>query len=225
MIILITGGANGVGKELSKYLKKKNKVYELGSKNKNKKNYIKCDLNNLDDIEKLSAKIPKLDILINNAGTSFRSQNNFKNFKEIININLCAPFYLSSLLLDKLKKSKRPSIINISSINSHIAFPGNPGYVSSKGGLNALTRSLALDYSKYKIRVNSISPGYINCGMTQKSYKNKILRKQREDRTMLGRWGKPRDLFGIIDYLISSKSLYVTGQDFVIDGGWVTKGL
>ena len=82
-----------------------------------------------------------------------------------------------------------------------------------------------MDYSKYKIRVNSVSPGYISHGMTQKSYKNKILKKQRADRTMLGRWGKPDDLFGIIDYLISSKSLYVTGQDFIIDGGWVSKGL
>ena len=225
MIILITGGSNGIGKELYKHLKKKNKVYKIGSKIKNEKNYIKCDLNNLDDIKKLSKKIPKLDVLINNAGTSFRTKDHFINFQEIININLCAPFYLSSLFLNKLKKSKRPSIINISSINAHLAFPENPGYVSSKGGLNSLTRSLALDYSKYKIRVNSVSPGYISRGMTKKSYENKILNKQRADRTMQGRWGKPQDLFGIIDYLMSSKSLYVTGQDFIIDGGWVSKGL
>ena len=77
-----------------------------------------------------------------------------------------------------IKKQKNSSIINISSINGYQAFPNNPGYVSSKGAILSLTKSFALDYGKLKIRVNSISPGYINEGMSKKSYNNLRLRKQ-----------------------------------------------
>ena len=131
-------------------------------------------------------------------------------------------FYRS---IEKIKKKKDTSIINICSINAHQAFPNNPGYIASKGGVLSLTRSLALDFSKYKIRVNSISPGYIKTNMTTKSFKSKTKFNKRKNRTMLNRWGKPDDLFGIIEYLISTKSSYTTGQDFVIDGGWLSKGL
>tara|TARA_X000000950_G_scaffold246698_1_gene304447 strand:+ start:1131 stop:1406 length:276 start_codon:yes stop_codon:yes gene_type:complete len=91
--------------------------------------------------------------------------------------------------------------------------------------LLSLTRSLALDFAKFKIRVNSISPGYIKTDMTKKSFKSKKKSNKRINRMMLNRWGKPNDLFGLVEYLISKKSSYTTGQDFVIDGGWISKGL
>ena len=127
--------------------------------------------------------------------------------------------------IKKIKKKKNTSIINICSINAHQAFPNNPGYVASKGGILSLTRSLALDFSKYKIRVNSISPGYIKTNMTKKSFTSKKKFLERKNRTMTNRWGNPDDLFGIVEYLISKKSSYTTGQDFIIDGGWTSKGL
>ena len=80
-------------------------------------------------------------------------------------------------------------------------------------------------YWKYKIRVNSISPGYINEGMSKSSFKNKNKNKERLKRMIIKRWGTPKDLCGIIEYLSSDKASYVTGQDFVIDGGWTVKGL
>ena len=84
---------------------------------------------------------------------------------------------------------------------------------------------MALDYGSYKIRVNSISPGYIRTSMTTKSYNKKVENKKRLSRMVIKRWGKPEDIVGIVEYLISSKSSYVTGQDFVVDGGWLSKGL
>ena len=95
-------------------------------------------------------------------------------------------------------------------------------YVASKAGLVGLTRSLALDLGKFKIRVNSISPGYLSDGMTLKSLNKKKTRKIK--RTILNKWGKAEDLFKEIDFLISNKSSYITGQDFVIDA-MATKGL
>ena len=84
---------------------------------------------------------------------------------------------------------------------------------------------MANDLSKYKIRVNSISPGYFLTPMTQKSFYNKLKRKKRLSRMLINRWGSSEDLYGIVEYLISEKSSYVTGQDFIIDGGWLSKGL
>ena len=115
------------------------------------------------------------------------------------------------------------SIINITSLNSEIAFPNNPAYVSTKGGLKQLTKSLALDLGKYNIRVNNLGPGYIKTNMTKFGWKNN--RKKIEDRTILGRWGEPRDLVGTIIFLLSDASSYITGQDIYVDGGYLTKGL
>ena len=84
---------------------------------------------------------------------------------------------------------------------------------------------MALDYRKYQIRVNSVSPGYILTDMTINSYKNKKKYKERSNRTILQRWGKTTDIVGVIKFLISQDSSYITGEDIVVDGGWIAKGL
>tara|TARA_B110000483_G_C18187368_1_gene539499 strand:+ start:1395 stop:2078 length:684 start_codon:yes stop_codon:yes gene_type:complete len=227
MKIVITGCSQGIGKKISNYLSKDFDVVGISRRPLNSKKFksLKCDILMNDEIYKTFKKIKKFDVLINCAGISHYSENVLENFDKILKTNLYGSFFCSYNALKYLRKSANPSIINISSINAYQAFPNNPGYVASKGGLNSLTRSLALDYAKYKIRVNSISPGYIREGMAEKSFKNKKLNRDRKLKTMLNRWGKAEDLFGIIDYLINKKSKYVTAQDFVIDGGWINKGL
>ena len=116
-------------------------------------------------------------------------------------------------------------IINVTSINAELAFPDNPAYQACKGALKQLTKSLALDFSKYKIRVNSIGPGYFRTKMTEKSWNDKKKRKQRTERTIMKRWGVSDDLIGAIIFLTSNASSYITGQDIYIDGGWLIKGL
>ena len=227
MKIVISGTSRGIGKKIAIHLSKKNHVIGLSRTkvhNKKYKSFI-CDINNYNKIQSTFKLIGKFDVLINCAGISYYSNDKVVNFENIIKTNLTAPFYTSTVALNYIKNSRNPSIINISSINGYMAFPNNPAYVTSKGGLISLTRALANDFGKFKIRVNSISPGYIKEGMTLKSYQNKKKKKIRENRTMLERWGNAKDLFGIIDYLISKKSKYVTSQDFVVDGGWIFKGL
>jgi len=124
-----------------------------------------------------------------------------------------------------MKKRKSGIIINITSLNAEFAFPNNPAYVSFKGALKQLTKSLALDLGKFGIRVNNIGPGYFHTNMTKKSWASKGLKKQREEKTILGRWGEPKDLAGIIIFLTSKSSSYITGQDIYVDGGWSAKGL
>ena len=228
--LLVTGASRGIGREICENLSKFKHftVYGIGrSKIKiNNFNYFVLDISKKNSLNLLSKKIPKLDVLINNAGIAkTKHKSKIKNFSEIIDFNLKVPYIVSEFFLNKIRKSKIKSIINICSINAYQAFPENPGYVASKGGLRMLTKSMALDYRKYQIRVNSISPGYILTDMTVNSYKNKKKYKERLNRTILKRWGKPTDLVGIIKFLISEDSSYITGEDIVVDGGWLARGL
>jgi len=228
--IVITGTSSGIGFYLAQELSLNNKVIGLCRRNPkiNQENFsfIKTDLLKENSVKKALKKISKIDVLINNAAiTKTKKKNKFQNFKEILSTNLAAPFLLTELLKEKLSNSENPTVINMCSINSYQGLPNNPAYNSSKGGLLLLTKSMALDLSKYNIRVNAISPGYLKTPMTKKSYKNKSQKNKRLSRMVLNRWGEPKDLLGIVEYLISKKSSYVTGQDFIIDGGWLSKGL
>ncbi|MDP6574944.1 MAG: SDR family oxidoreductase [Candidatus Peribacteraceae bacterium] len=146
-------------------------------------------------------------------------------WRKTLDVNLCAPFFLSQKLLPLLKESESASIINITSLNAELAFPDNPAYVSSKAALSGLTRSMALDLGQLGIRVNSVAPGYIKTKMTGESYNNPIKRKERSNRTVLGRWGTPNDLLGPLLFLASNMSSYVTGHSLFVDGGWKIRGL
>ncbi len=125
-----------------------------------------------------------------------------------------------------MMKTKRSGVIvNITSLNAELAFPNNPAYISFKGALRQLSKSLALDFGKYGIRVNSVGPGYFHTSMTQKSWNSPRKKKEKEKHTMLGRWGQPKDLAGIVIFLASDSSSYITGQDIYVDGGWISKGM
>ena len=117
------------------------------------------------------------------------------------------------------------SIINITSISAHFGFSDNPAYAASKGGLSALTRALAKDWAKYGIRVNNICPGYIHTAMTEKSFNDQELYKERMDRVMIKRYGEPEDLVGAAVFLASDASSYITGSDIFVDGGWSASGI
>ena len=106
-----------------------------------------------------------------------------------------------------------------------MGFPNNPAYISSKSGLIGLTRSFARDYGKFKINCNAVLPGYFKTDMNKKSLNNKKKRIQREDLTMLGRWGEIEELVGTVLFLASNSAKYITGQKIIVDGGIAAKGL
>ena len=116
-------------------------------------------------------------------------------------------------------------MINITSLGAERAFPNNPAYIASKGGLKMLTRYYAKELGADGIRVNNVGPGYMLTDMTRKGYENDSLRRAREQQTLLKRWGQPADLQGVVIFLASDASSYVTGQDIYVDGGWLTNGL
>tara|TARA_R110001583_G_scaffold6509_6_gene33014 strand:- start:12107 stop:12835 length:729 start_codon:yes stop_codon:yes gene_type:complete len=179
-------------------------------------------------IEYLNKYNDCLDILVNNAGITLPSKSceySLEDWEKTFKINVTVPFQVVQSLLPLLKKSENASVINITSLNAALAFPHNPAYVASKSALAGLTRSMALDYGEYGIRVNAVAPGYIKTDMTGESWTNVEKREKRAQRTVLNRWGTPQDLVGPMLFLASEMSKYVTGHSLYVDGGWKIKGL
>ena len=174
----------------------------------------------------LYSKHKKINVLFNAAGISLSPNsdgNDNEDFLEILETNLIANYKCCNIVGKFMKEGD--VIINITSICANLAFPNNPGYHASKGGLAAITRSLAYDLSGKGVRVNNIVPGYIRTQMTEESFEDNNLRVQRENRMLIKRWGETTDLIGAAIFLASDASSYITGSDIYVDGGWSIKGL
>jgi NAD(P)-dependent dehydrogenase (short-subunit alcohol dehydrogenase family) len=166
-------------------------------------------------------------VLINNAGVTFPNEYPYpqNDWDKTISVNLSAPFKWIEAFVPLFATASSGSIINITSLGAEKAFPNNPAYIASKGGLKMLTKYYAKLLGRHGTRANNIGPGYIVTDMTDKSYSDKAVRKNREDHTLLGRWGLPSDIAGVCLFLCSEESKYITGQDIYVDGGWIANGL
>ena len=177
--------------------------------------FLRCDLGKKGDITKTVSKIKSLDVLINNAA---RTDLTFKPFERMtlkdwedgIGVNLTSFFLLSQKLMPKLRKT-RGSIINISSTR-HIQSEKNTEiYSASKGAIVSLTHAMAVTQRNF-VRVNSISPGWI-------ADPEEKLKASAHEQHLVGRVGRPSDIAKMAIYLSSQDAGFITGQDFVIDGG------
>ena len=221
-VIIVTGAQGGNGTAISKGIEDFGGIV------------VRADLPDFDItlshkqeelVQKALEHTGHIDGLVNCAGVTYGNdvfEYSNEDWEKTYLVNLKGPFLLSRNVAQYMKENGG-SIINITSLNSELAFPNNPAYVAMKGGLKQLSKSLALDLGKFNIRVNNLGPGYIRTNMTKNGWKNN--REAIEQRTILGRWGEPEDLVGTVIYLLSSASLYVTGQDFYVDGGYLAKGL
>ncbi len=230
---LITGGAVRIGAQIVKTLhennyrvlvhyhqSKKNAQIlcnELNTKISNSAEMVCTDLNSLSNIEKLSSKIESIDLLINNASVFYPTplpQTKHEDWDNLINVNLKAPYFLATLLSNKLS-SRNGSIINIVDIHSERPLRNHPIYSISKAGLKMLTLSLAKELAP-NVRVNGISPGSIIWPQTKGSISDNQ-KKIMLDRVALKRQGKPKDIAEAVLFLVESD--YITGQIINIDGG------
>jgi len=202
-IAVVTGAAQGNGKAISEALLRagakvvmvdiKKKIIQSVNNFKSQKLSaydFSCDLAEPEKIEELvdyvKKKFGKIDILINNAGVTFPHeplQYPDDDWESTYKINLKAPFLLSKGFGKMMKTKRSGVIVNITSLNAELAFPNNPAYISFKGALRQLSKSLALDFGKYGIRVNSVGPGYFRTSMTQKSWNSPRKKKEKEKHT------------------------------------------
>lgn len=222
--ILITGASGLIGRELCQiFLEEGHYVYGFDLKDSNLKHpeytHLKGDVSKEADVKKAFGKIKVLDVLINNAAMAKPTNKSFekltlKEWNHTLSIDLTSVFLFSKYAIPKLKKSKG-SIINTSSTRHKMSEKDTEIYSTAKGGIDALTRAMSISLGP-DVRVNSISPGWI-------ASSEEKLKKSDHHQHPVGRVGRPSDIAHFAVYLASDKADFITGQDFVIDGGMTAK--
>lgn len=172
--------------------------------------------------EKIHNHFSTIDILVNNAGL-LTKRVWFSSVEEdfldrILQTNLKGTFFMCKQGAEIMIPNKKGKIINISSIGADRAFRGSFPYVTSKGAINSMTRSLAMDLAPYGIHVNAIAPGMVSTDFLWKDIPEEEIRR-RQSIAPLMRQGHPDDVAGVAAFLASSDSDYITGQVIVVDGG------
>ena len=162
----------------------------------------------------------KIDILINNAGITLDNLSirmKESEWKSVIDINLTSTYLTSKFAIKKMLKNKSGKIINITSVVGHTGNIGQANYAASKSGIIGMSKSLALEYGKKNIKINCISPGFIESNMTDKiSETHKELLKSK---ISLDRFGQPVDVANTVLFLSSDLSNYITGETIHVNGG------
>lgn len=222
---LITGGTRGIGKSIVEALKKNYEVYYTGTKNRNIKNYFQLDLSDKKSVNCFIEDTSKLnfDILVNNAGiNNIKYFNNYKieEIHEMLNINLVNLTLVTKVLLKNMIKNKWGRIINIASIWGVNPCKKRSIYSITKSALISFSKSLAIEYGRYNINSNSISPGFILTELTKKSLSSNQL-KSLKKKVPLQRFGSPKEIAEIVLFLCSEKN-YINGSNIVADGGFLS---
>ncbi|OEJ63841.1 2-deoxy-D-gluconate 3-dehydrogenase [Magnetovibrio blakemorei] len=234
-VAIVTGASRGIGWALADGLARSgSKVLALARSKAADQcfldlvEYQSCDVTNTEalthHIDTFVENCGRIDVLINAAGISLPGDIQ-DGVEHTIKVNLIAPYRGIEAVARHMRAARSGSIINVTSLAAFQGFPNNPGYAAAKGGLSQLTRAMACDLGPFGVRVNNLVPGYIETDMTAASYKDQKINEQRCRNTMLERWGAPSDLVGAAVFLASDASSYMTGQDIVVDGGWLAKGL
>lgn len=170
-----------------------------------------------------------VDIVVNNAawiaGGVRAEDETLEQIRRTLDINLVAPILISQKLVPKMRERRAGSIINITSIVASVGIGSFPQatYASTKGGLEALTREWAAQWSKDGIRVNNIAPGFIATEMTESVIQSERVQGWILRNTLIPRHGVPEDFDGALLFLASDASRYVTGQTLRVDGGWTAR--
>lgn len=163
-----------------------------------------------------------VDILVNNAGINPLSELtgiSDNDMHETIQVNLLAPMRLMRALTPMMIERKFGRVVNISSIWSAISKPRRVSYSVSKSGINALTRSAAIELAKYNVLINAVAPGFVNTELTSKNNTDEELKKI-ADAIPIGRLAEACEIAELVLFLCSEKNNYITGQTVFIDGGF-----
>jgi len=215
-----------VGRDVAKLEETAKEISELGRRALP----IRADITNLRDIGEMVKKVlsffGQIDILVNNAGMVIQEMAldvTEKSWDATMNVNLKGLFFCSQKVASYMITQKRGKIINISSILGQVGLPEHAVYCASKGGVELLTKVLALEWGKYYINVNAVSPSFTRTEMATHVLENKAKLKSILNRTPLYRLGEPVDIAAAVVYLASPASDYVTGHVLLVDGGWTAQ--
>jgi len=232
--VFITGGTAGIGLSiLESFYKLEADIFTIGTNVENLKTIqsnfpkiktVNFNLENHQKIEELvkeaKDKLGGLDIVINNAGITkdnLAIRMSDEEWNKVININLTAVFLICKYSIKDMMKQDAGSIINISSIVGHTGNFGQANYSSAKAGIVAMSKSLAKEYAKKNIRINCISPGFIDTKMTKNI--NEEFKKKLIENIPMGKLGTGNDIANCALFLASDLSSYITGETIHVNGG------
>lgn len=213
-VVIVTGGAQGIGKCIAEEFRKQGALVEVIDKQEGLDHFV-GDLANKYAIEEFTKlvikKYGKVDFIVNNALPLMKGidECSYEEFEYALKVGVTAPFYMVKLLKNHLAEGA--SIVNISSSRDRMSQPQTESYTAAKGGIAALTHALAVSLAG-KARVNSISPGWIDTDY--KVYEGPDAYQQ-----PAGRVGNPLDIANMVLFLCSKKAGFITGENICIDGG------
>ena len=202
---------------------------EIAEKTGRKVIALKCDVTVEADVQAMVDEVVKqlggLDFCHANAGIAINApaeEMTYDQWLKIINVNLNSVFLTDTIAGRYMLANGGGSIINTASMSGHIVNVPQPqcGYNASKAGVMQLTKSLAVEWAKKGVRVNSISPGYIGTELIMAAEDLKPLIAQWNAMAPMGRLGKPEELMGVVVYLASDAASFTTGSDFIVDGAF-----
>lgn len=242
--IFVTGGARGIGKSVATAFAEagadlaivdvdieeaKRTAQELADMNQVRAIAIQTDVTNPDQVRDMVDTVVRelggLEVAFCNAGICMNipaEDMTYEQWRKVIDINLSGVFLTAQAAGKYMLAHGGGSIINTASMSAHIVNVPQPqcSYNASKAGVIQLTKSLAIEWAKRGVRVNSISPGYIGTELTLNSPSLQPLIEQWNAMAPYGRLGKPEELQSICVYLAGDTSSFTTGSDFVVDGGF-----
>jgi 3-oxoacyl-[acyl-carrier protein] reductase len=216
--VFITGGSRGIGRAIvQKYQSEGFKVIAPSRQ--------ELDLASVDSIMSYLSlnQSLRVDVLVNNAAENIIKpilELSLEDWQRMVTINLTASFLLIKHFVQYMMRNNWGRIVNISSIYSIISRVGRGGYGATKSGLNSLTRTVAIEFSKNNILVNGICPGFIDTELTRQNNSPEQIESLRQQ-IPLKRLGNPEEVASLVFFLGSEQNTYITGHNFTIDGGFL----
>lgn len=244
-VAIVTGGNRGLGKEMAKALAEAGAQVAVVSRNVEQARAVadeiqsatgktcrgySCDMTVAEQVDTLAkgvlADFGQVDIIVNNAGINIRGpidKLTLAEFKEVQETNVTGPWLLCRALAGHMKERQYGRVINIGSTLSIVTMPDRTPYATSKGAVLQMSRTLALEWAPHGITVNCVLPGPFGTEMNLPLMNDPEAYKSFVARIPLGRWGNLDEIGGIVVFLASDASSFITGAGITIDGGWTVQ--
>jgi NAD(P)-dependent dehydrogenase (short-subunit alcohol dehydrogenase family) len=240
-IAMVTGGTRGLGEVSAKALagvgadiavcgrnagdlkRVTEEISKLGRKTEGYFVDVTSKQSVSETVDRIVQTFGRIDILVNNAGVNFRVpvlEFPEEEWDRVINTNLKGYFLVAQAVVPQMLQNGYGKVINMSSILGSVGLPNQVAYASSKGGVDQMTKVMALEWARQGVRVNAIGPTYFETELVAQIRNDPERFNFINERTPMGRWGYLPELEGAVIFLASPASDFITGQTIYVDGGW-----